>query len=164
MQINAEYHGGLTFAPQPGKGMLDVSEESFELGRPFGKPPIVSVAVNAIESIEITSEQAAKSRVKFVVAFGVVGLGARGTEDRGTLFVHMKGGETGYFTVKGYSEAKLLSRLAPWCRKVGIPVGPSTPDADNGVADELAKLATLRDQGVLTSKEFDAQKARLLNP
>jgi lysylphosphatidylglycerol synthetase-like protein (DUF2156 family) len=29
-------------------------------------------------------------------------------------------------------------------------------------ADELAKLATLRDQGALTSEEFDSQKVKLL--
>jgi hypothetical protein len=34
--------------------------------------------------------------------------------------------------------------------------GPSS------TADELAKLAELRDRGVLTSQEFDAQKAALL--
>lgn len=31
-----------------------------------------------------------------------------------------------------------------------------------GAADELAKLAALRDQGVLTEAEFSAQKAKLL--
>jgi hypothetical protein len=30
------------------------------------------------------------------------------------------------------------------------------------VADELAKLAALRDSGVLSAEEFDAQKAKLL--
>jgi hypothetical protein len=30
------------------------------------------------------------------------------------------------------------------------------------VADELAKLAALRDSGVLTGDEFEAQKAKLL--
>lgn len=34
----------------------------------------------------------------------------------------------------------------------------TTPSA----ADEVAKLAALRDQGALTSEEFEAQKARLL--
>ena len=34
--------------------------------------------------------------------------------------------------------------------------------ASTSTADELSKLATLRDQGVLTSAEFDAQKAALL--
>ena len=32
-----------------------------------------------------------------------------------------------------------------------------------GDADELAKLAALRDQGVLTEEEFSAQKAKLLS-
>ena len=33
----------------------------------------------------------------------------------------------------------------------------------SGVADELAKLAQLKDAGILTEEEFNAQKARLLN-
>jgi hypothetical protein len=32
----------------------------------------------------------------------------------------------------------------------------------SSTADELAKLASLRDRGLLTSDEFDAQKAALL--
>lgn len=32
-----------------------------------------------------------------------------------------------------------------------------------GVADEINKLGALRDQGVLTAEEFDAQKAKLLS-
>lgn len=36
--------------------------------------------------------------------------------------------------------------------------GPSSPD----VADELKKLADLRDRGVLTEAEFETQKAKLL--
>jgi hypothetical protein len=34
--------------------------------------------------------------------------------------------------------------------------------SSGGAADELAKLATLRDQGLLTDAEFTAQKARVL--
>jgi Short C-terminal domain len=36
------------------------------------------------------------------------------------------------------------------------------PTSDAGVADELKKLAELRDAGVLSAEEFEAQKARLL--
>jgi hypothetical protein len=39
-------------------------------------------------------------------------------------------------------------------------VAPATPMI--AVADELAKLAALRDSGVLSAEEFDAQKAKLL--
>jgi ABC-type glycerol-3-phosphate transport system permease component len=39
----------------------------------------------------------------------------------------------------------------------------TTGSAGGSSADELAKLAQLRDQGVLTDQEFAAQKARLLS-
>jgi hypothetical protein len=44
------------------------------------------------------------------------------------------------------------------------PAAPSTAEATSpaSVADELMKLAQLRDAGVLTSEEFEAQKAKLL--
>jgi len=38
------------------------------------------------------------------------------------------------------------------------------PAAPASAADEIAKLAELRDQGHLTAAEFESQKARLLNP
>jgi hypothetical protein len=36
------------------------------------------------------------------------------------------------------------------------------PGSGHGTADELGKLAALRDQGVLTDAEFAQQKAKLL--
>ena len=39
---------------------------------------------------------------------------------------------------------------------------PVTPDPSNLSADELTKLAALRDSGVLTDEEFATQKAKLL--
>ena len=39
---------------------------------------------------------------------------------------------------------------------------PRQPAAPVSIADELAKLAALTQQGILTPQEFEAQKARLL--
>jgi hypothetical protein len=39
---------------------------------------------------------------------------------------------------------------------------PATPPPPASIADELAKLAALRDQGALTEDEFQQQKQRLL--
>jgi len=39
----------------------------------------------------------------------------------------------------------------------------SIPSAPEGVADEISKLASLRDQGALTEEEFAALKAKLLS-
>ena len=38
----------------------------------------------------------------------------------------------------------------------------TTADARPSVADELAKLAQVRDAGTITTQEFEAQKAKLL--
>jgi Short C-terminal domain len=45
-----------------------------------------------------------------------------------------------------------------------VPAGPAAPAAPPpaSVADEIRKLAELRDAGVLTDAEFAAQKSRLL--
>jgi len=45
------------------------------------------------------------------------------------------------------------------------PTATTAPQSggSTGYLDELAKLASLRDQGVLTDAEFDAQKARILD-
>jgi hypothetical protein len=43
--------------------------------------------------------------------------------------------------------------------KIGAP---RPADVAGSVADELSKLANLRDQGILTDEEFAAQKAKLL--
>ena len=56
---------------------------------------------------------------------------------------------------------------ARWQEAMGLP-SHHKPSASSGqphqsVADELNKLAALRDQGVLTADEFSTQKARLLN-
>ncbi|MYU20788.1 DUF4429 domain-containing protein [Streptomyces sp. SID8352] len=42
------------------------------------------------------------------------------------------------------------------------PALPHAPSRPASIADELAKLATLRDQGALTEAEFQQQKQRLL--
>ena len=53
-------------------------------------------------------------------------------------------------------EQAILRRNRP--QQQIVMQAPAAPD----LADQLGRLAALRDQGVLTSEEFDAQKARLL--
>jgi hypothetical protein len=42
------------------------------------------------------------------------------------------------------------------------PVGPTPAGQQADVVDQLTKLAGLRDSGVLTAAEFEAQKQKLL--
>ena len=46
-------------------------------------------------------------------------------------------------------------------QKKSTPVSPLLSSAS--VADELAKLAKLKDAGILSEEEFNAQKSKLLN-
>ena len=164
------YHGGFAWAPDPGEGALTFDSQHIELTH--RTKLVVKVGVPVIESIEITSEQVAKTRIGAVLLFGVLGgLGARGAADRGTLLVHLKDGQTGYFTIgPEWSQSQLLGILAPWYNSLGIPLrrtgqpAPTTQPALSpiSVADELTKLAGLRDSGILTSEEFETEKARLL--
>ncbi len=48
---------------------------------------------------------------------------------------------------------------APTAAGPAAPAAPAAPDA----ADQITKLATLRDQGAITSEEFEAKKAELLD-
>ena len=64
-----------------------------------------------------------------------------------------------------YHDGK-VPELGPRDEKAGDPDagagGPETIQTVASVADELTKLAALRDSGVLTGDEFEAQKAKLL--
>lgn len=61
------------------------------------------------------------------------------------------------------------SRVAQRCAKMSFAPAPATAVAEQGlgaaagmIADEITKLAELRDKGLLTEAEFQAQKRKLL--
>src|SRR4051812_29538669 len=74
---------------------------------------------------------------------------------------HKSRSATGWFFL-GF----LFGPLAILAVAVTSPIREATdyslPKPDTSKADELAKLAELRDRGVLTEDEFSAQKAKLL--
>jgi hypothetical protein len=118
----------------------------------------------AIAAMEVTSEQAAQSKIGAALLFGVLGaVTAKGSADRATLLVHLKNGDVGYFTVKKQSTASLLGVLTPWLREHGITLGTlvaaAPADTPKLIADELLKLAQLHHSGVLADDEFVTWKA-----
>jgi hypothetical protein len=100
--------------------------------------------------------------------YGLIGaFTAAKSGDRATL-LHTKSGDTVFFTIEGLSEPELLGMISPWLRSAGIPVAsrldsPAPATAPTSVADELKKLADLRDAGALTDDEFCSAKAKLLD-
>jgi hypothetical protein len=169
------YHGGLSFVAESGvHGRLVLDDEALTLDRVQNEgytrdlPSLELCRTGAIGAIEVTSEQVAKSKLGAALVFGVLGgVTAKASKDRGTLIVYMKAGDAGYFTVDRQSAASLLGLISPWMRDRGIAQGSpqvtkSEPIAPKLVADELTKLAQLKESGVISEGEFVALKAKLI--
>jgi hypothetical protein len=169
------YLGGFSYLAE--KGRLVLNDETVTMDRIPNETltrnfdaPFELCRTRAIASMEVTSEQVAKSKVGAAMLFGVLGaVTAKGAEDRATIGITLKSGEVGYLTVANESTASLLARLGPWMRQQGIAQGPpealaaTTTAEPKLIADELAKLWELHKAGALTEEEFSAHKARLLS-
>ncbi len=119
-----------------------------------------------IVSVEVTGRPVAKSRVGPVIVFGLAGLAAKGSQDRTTVVVRTTTDEAVYYTIDGISPEGVRAGNAAVLKLSNIPFHeelPAPPPQTMDVADQIRKLATLRDEGILTDEEFAAQKAKLLN-
>jgi ribosomal protein S27AE len=173
----ATYLGGFKGVPDFMEGLLSFGADgiAFKDSRD-GRG--LHVAAAEIGSLLVTSEQVAKSRVGPVLAFGVLGLAAKGSRNQATVVIRTKGdeGEAGYFTIQRTSAVEVKAKLDPWLRARRVPwyedqqhdelagrlaFGATSPPLS--IADELDKLGGLRQSGVLSDEEFDTLKARLIS-
>ena len=87
-------------------------------------------------------------------------------EESDTTFENVRNPEHVQKTIYVVREQDEQRRLRPEPVSAPQPPAPPTPLPEPAgtapVADELAKLADLRDRGVISESEFQAQKARLL--
>jgi hypothetical protein len=167
------YHGGFSFlavaGPRMGRLVLDDDAVTLDkiphetLTQNFD-PPIELCRTRAIATVEVTSEQVAASK-----PFGLWSVAnSKSSVDRATVLVYLKNGDAGYFTVDKHSTASLLGILAPWLREHSIALGApdaaiaQLPIAPKLIADELLKLAQMRDTGVLSEEEFVTLKTQLI--
>ena len=117
--------------------------------------------VRAIEAVETAAAPVPAAAV-------AEELEGRWAKEHAVLVLTFDGGAKASFLIPKVSPPELASRLAPVAERLAEgakraqrleapAVGPVA-----SVADELTKLAALRDSGVLTEEEFGQQKARLL--
>ena len=167
----ATYLGGLPEDPRSHSlgSTLYANDELVGLGSLGPKKQIVRWA--ECTGVTVDGGQVAKSKVGAELAFGVLGgLGAKGATDRAFLSVYRNDGAAACYQIDKKSPQAVRAQLTALLVKVGVPFldGPlaqttATIAVPISVADELAKLAALRDQGVLTPEEFDQQKANMLS-
>ena len=114
-------------------------------------------------SMEIPLENVTDVRYEESFVERLVGAGSLILESPGEYgqerFSHVSHPEKVQKTIYELTEEN-RRRMAPVTPLAPVPQPSRGPGAS--VADEIAKLARLRQQGVLTEEEFQAQKARLL--
>ena len=115
----------------------------------------------AKRSMEIPLENVSDVRFNQSVFERMIGAGDLTLESAGEFgqetFSHVRRPESVQKTIYEMTESNRRRMTAP-----ATPAAPPAPAAPMSVADELAKLDRLRDQGVISDQEFEAQKARLL--
>lgn len=132
--------------------------------RPRGGPPLRAVVPwSTVLSVSMESYNEAKVRLG---SGSIFGRAAKWEPESTIISVHLLGGGTVYYQAH-LNFMTFRANVTPILQALGVTVtnGQPAPVAAVqavSVADELAKLAQLRDSGVLTEEEFAAQKARLL--
>ena len=163
---NAKYLGGTSKFTDGWRGFLFFTTEAIGLGKTALTGPQETVIPRKyIVSVEVTGRQVAKSRVGPVIVFGLAGLAAKGSQDRTTVVVRTTTDEAVYYTIDGISPEGVRAGIAAVLKLSNIPLHeelPAPPPQTMDVADQIRKLATLHDEGILTDEEFAAQKAKLL--
>lgn len=121
------------------------------------------------EIATLSTEDAASSARSSVVT-EMTSEGHKKREKETVFIVRSTKGDEVLFMFPGVTSDEYQGTLAPVMKRMNAAVARpgktnavSPPETATGIADELAKLAALRDSGVLSEEEFSAAKARLLS-
>ena len=173
----AQYLGGLP-ATKAGTGNLIFTDD--EVGVGVLSPKKGVVAWSAVAGISFDSNTIKKSRAGKAALVGVFALAARNSQAAADITVLLKDGNAAMYQVPGKTGQQVRAKVNALLVKRGIkllddalpdshpvvvaaaPSPPPPPIPSASVADEIAKLAALRDSGALTEEEFAAHKASLL--
>jgi hypothetical protein len=165
----ASYVGGLPGYRKSIRSQLWFTNSAIGLGGT--SPSEVSIDVADVMAVEVQTIDEAKSRVGYVIAFGVLGLAAKNRKARTVIEVSVKPGDTAYFEVDHMHAIDVKRKLEPWRKQYlpiekqpsmteALPEPPSTCEPD--MLGQLERLAALHSAGALTDGEFAAAKAKLL--
>jgi hypothetical protein len=169
--FTASYVGGLPNVPTKSVGgLLYIWPRGVGIGKQHWNGDIDlkrGVSVEDIASVEVEDAgQVAKSKAGPVLAFGLLGLLAKGSQSQATIIVHRKDGEAAYFVVDGKSGTEIKGKVIPVLERIGIPLyTDSAPLNKKGsdIASELEHLGDLHDRRILSDDEFLAAKQKVIS-
>jgi hypothetical protein len=160
---NVQYLNVKTPTKSMGLGILKVTEEGIQWRGNLGFPKIV-MPWSEIEAIAVDGEVTSRVKASAVLGVGLLGLGSKKRREDTHISVITSKAEYGFLVAKAAPEV-VRTKLRPVLRALEAtqePTGLTTPPVATSTADELVKLADLRESGALTADEFAAAKARLL--
>lgn len=138
-------------------------------GIEYTGPSHTVIEWSAIKGVTVDVEIERRVTVGRVATIGVFALAAKKKVETTTIAIDAGFASAAFETDQPLPEvqrafAPLVGRLESAQRKTALtPTSPTAqPPSAANIADELTKLAALRDSGVLSTEEFDAQKAKLL--
>jgi hypothetical protein len=119
----ARYLGGHSAFSEGWVGYLFFTTEAIGLGKTiYTGPQETVIPMRTVTSIQITGLQVAKSRVGPVLAFGVLGLGAKATTHNTTVVVRTEDGETVFFSIDNQVPDQVRAVLIPLLNHLKVPM------------------------------------------
>lgn len=162
----AHYLGGCPDLGEPRSGNLFISKEWIGFAPPATRIPESRVlATPTVKNVEVAGEEIAKNKVLPVLAFGILGLAAKGSSKQTYVVVHLRSGKTAYYQIGDTTPLQVRARIAGTLHSAGVPFDDEQPRGDDmagGIGDQLALLARLHSDGALTDEEFAQAKRKAL--
>lgn len=164
--ISLEYMGGYGDSKKA-NGILTFYRNQTEFNSPLSTKFTIlngSIANIAIEGKDEVGRRVTVTRLLLVGIFAFA-LKKKKKEKEAYITLELKDGQEVIFFVDKVNPMEMKTKLAKSISQVKQSSVASQVQAPSvgGIADELAKLAALKDQGVLTQAEFDKAKSELLS-
>jgi hypothetical protein len=166
VRLKAQYYGGYDKYTRKAEGTLYVYVDRVEFITLGLRSFKFSIGKQKIKDVAVEGQDQAGKRITAtrLIATGVLAFAwQKKTSQKDTyITVTTTDGQEAIFHIEGKSHMELKPVIA---QKIAVASNEPTQQtqASVSVADELTKLAQLKEQGVITQEEFDNKKAQLLS-
>lgn len=166
--LSVEYMGGYG-DKRKARGVLTFYERQTEFSSVMSTK--FTIPNSQIKDVVVEGKDEVNRRVTVtrLIAVGIFAfaLKKKGKDKEAYITLGLADGQEVLLFVDNKAPMQLRAKLAKVISAVKqanvASQGQVAQQAQGSVADELAKLASLKEQGILTQDEFDSEKTRLLN-
>jgi hypothetical protein len=167
VSVGAEYCGGYG-EYKKSKGNITFFQKRTEYKVTLNSANSFSISNSNINNIAVEGRHEVNRRVTVtrMLAVGLFAFAIKKKKEEKEAFITLllDDGQEAVFRVEGKSPLELKSKLSSAISQVKQASMPQTKTNDGqNVADELSKLADLKDRNIISEEEFDKQKNKLLS-